>query len=369
MLSSAAIGGIPPQSAASGLKTHRMPSREAQMKKGFIIVSAAVFGFAVVLGCAPEEKAKTQESTAAGQRPATTFVTIGTGAITGVYYPTGGAIARIVNQKRNQYGIRAKVESTPGSVFNVNAVMAGDLEFGMVQSDRQYQAINGLAEWEQKGKQKELRAVFNLYPESVALVAAVDAGIAKIEDLKGKRVNIGNLGSGQRQNSIDALSAAGIDYSSDLMAENVSAAEAPGLLQEGRIDAFFYTVGHPCGAIKEAAVGARKVHLVPVTGPGIDQLIAGHPYYAKATIPVGLYPQIRNDSDVATFGVKATLVTSARVPDAVVYAITKEIFDNFEQFKRFHPAYTMLTKANMLEGQSAQIHPGAMKYYIEAGLK
>jgi len=340
------------------------------MKKAFFFVATAILGFAVVLGCSPEEKAKTEEKAAVRGRVTTTFVTIGSGGVTGVYYPTGGAIARIVNRKRDQFGIRMTVESTAGSVFNVNAILAGDLEFGLVQSDRQYQAINGLAEWKPKGKQGDLRAVFTIHPESVTLVAAVDAGgIVKIEDLKGKRVNIGNLGSGYRQNSIDALTAVGIDYATDLVAESVNAAEAPRLLQEGQIDAFFYTVGHPCGAIREATAGARKVRLVPVTGPGIDKLIAGSPYYAKATIPVGLYPGAQNNSDVETFGVKATLVTSAKAADDVVYAITKEIFDNFDQFKKLHVAFAMLTRADMLEGQSAQIHPGAMKYYKEAGLK
>ena len=339
------------------------------MKKALIYIMVAILGFAVVLGCTPEEKAKTKEKAAVRGRVTTTFVTIGSGGVTGVYYPTGGAIARIVNQKRDQYGIRMTVESTAGSVFNVNAVLAGDLEYGLAQSDRQYQAINGLAEWKPKGKQEDLRAVFTIHPESVTLVAAVDAGIVKIEDLKGKRVNIGNLGSGYRQNSIDALTAVGIDYTTDLVAESVNAAEAPRLLQEGQIDAFFYTVGHPCGAIKEATAGVRKVRLVPVTGPGIDKLIAGSPYYAKATIPIGLYPRAQNNSDVETFGVKATLVTSAKVADDVVYVITKEIFDNFDQFKKLHVAFAMLTRADMLEGQSAQIHPGAMKYYKEAGLK
>jgi TRAP transporter TAXI family solute receptor len=173
------------------------------MKKAFIFSLAVIFGFALVMGCAPEEKAKTEEKAAAEAPAKTTFVTIGTGGITGVYYPTGGAIARIMNKKKDQYGIRATVESTGGSVFNVNAVMAGDLEFGVVQSDRQFQAINGMAEWKDKGKQEDLRAVFTIHPESITLVAAVDAGIESMEDLKGKRVNIGNPGSGQRQNSID----------------------------------------------------------------------------------------------------------------------------------------------------------------------
>jgi TRAP transporter TAXI family solute receptor len=274
-----------------------------------------------------------------------------------------------MNKKKDQYGIRATVESTGGSVFNVNAVMAGDLEFGVVQSDRQFQAINGMAEWKDKGKQEDLRAVFTIHPESITLVAAVDAGIESMEDLKGKRVNIGNPGSGQRQNSIDALTAAGIDYKTDITAESVKAAEAPGLLQDGRIDAFFYTVGHPAGNIKEATAGARKVRIVPITGPGIEKLVADNPYYAKAMVPISFYPGAENDADVETFGVKATFVTSAKVPDNVVYAITKEVFDNFEDFKKLHPAYVVLTKANMLEGQSAPIHAGAEKYYKEAGLK
>jgi TRAP transporter TAXI family solute receptor len=294
------------------------------------------------------------------------FVTIGTGGITGVYYPTGGAITRMVNKKRDLYGIRATVESTGGSVFNVNAIMAGDLEFGIVQSDRQYQAIKGLAEWETKGPQKDLRAVFSIHPESVTLVAADDAGINTIRDLKGKRVNIGNPGSGQRQNSIDAFENAGINYETDLTAEGVKAAEAPGLLQDGRIDAFFYTVGHPSGAIKEATAGKRKVHLVPITG--LEKLLEKYPYYAKAFIPADLYPGATNDADVETFGVKATFVTSSKVPEEIVYAITKEVFDNFDEFKELHPAYRVLTKEGMLEGLSAPLHPGALKYYKEAGL-
>ncbi len=295
----------------------------------------------------------------------TTFITIGTGGVTGVYYPAGGAISRIINKKKDLYHIRATVESTAGSVFNINAVMSGDLEFGIVQSDRQYQAYNGLAEW--KGKpQKNLRAVFALHPEAVTLVAAVDSGIKKFADLKGKRVNIGNPGSGQRQNSIDALTINGIDWKKDIIAEGLKAAEAPGMLQDGRIDAFFYTVGHPSGAIKEATAGTRKVMFVAI--PNVDKLCKKFPYYAPAYVPVKFYPQAVNKEDVPTFGVKATFVTRADMPDDVVYAITKEIFENLEAFKKLHPAFEVLTKKNMLEGLSAPIHPGALKYYKEAGL-
>lgn len=327
------------------------------MRRLFIVALAICFGFAFAAGFTP-----------APAQAKTTFVTIGTGGITGVYYPTGGAIAKMVNSKRDAYGIRATVESTGGSVFNVNAVMAGDLDFGIVQSDRQYQAVHGLAEWKDKGAQKDLRAVFSIHPETVILVAAEDAGIKSIKDLKGKVVNIGNPGSGQLQNSIDALKAVGIDPEKDITPKQAKAAEAPSLLQDGRIDAFFYTVGNPSGAIKEATAGARKVALVPITGPGIDELLKSDPYYAKATIPIAFYPGATNKADVETFGVKATFVTSAKVPDEVVYAVTKEVFDGFEDFKTLHPAYAVLTKESMLEGLSAPIHPGAYKYYKETGL-
>lgn len=296
-----------------------------------------------------------------------TFVTIGTGGITGVYYPTGGAIAKMVNKNKNEYGIRATVESTGGSVFNINAIMAGDLAFGVVQSDIQYQAWTGIAEWKDKGPQTDLRSVFSIHPEAVTLVAVYDSGIKHITDLKGKRVNIGNQGSGQRQNSIDALTAVGIDYEKDFKAESFKASEAAGLLQDNRIDAFFYTVGHPSGSIKEATSGIHKVVIADITG--VEELLIKSPYYTRTTIPIKLYPGAKNEADVETFGVMATLITSAKVPDDVVYAITKVVFDNFEAFKQLHPAYASLSKESMLTGLSAPIHPGAMKYFKEVGLK
>ncbi len=329
------------------------------MKKLFVIALALVVGVAFSAGMGPfETKAEAK----------TTFVTIGTGGITGVYYPTGGAIAKMVNAKRKDYGIRATVESTGGSVFNINAIMSGDLEFGVAQSDRQYQAVQGIEDWKDKGPQKDLRAVFSIHPETVDCIAAVDANINSLEDLKGKRVNIGNIGSGYRQNAIDALEANGLNWEKDFHAESLKAAEAPGLIQDGRLDAAFYTVGHPSGYYKEATAGARKVKFIPIEN--VDGLLAKYPYYAKAVTRVTEhYPTAGNDTDVPTFGVKATFVTSAKVPDEVVYAIVKEVFDNFEDFKKLHPAYSGLTKQSMLEGLSAPLHPGALKYYKEVGLK
>jgi TRAP transporter TAXI family solute receptor len=341
------------------------------MKKVLLSGVVLLFSFFLFTGCEKQEKEEFKQAKHSALKPKTepktTFITIGTGGITGVYYPTGGAIAQIVNKKRDKYKIRCTVESTGGSVFNVNAILSGDLDFGIVQSDRQYQAINGLAEWKDKGPQKELLSVFSIHPESVTIVAAVDANIKSIKDLKGKRVNIGNPGSGHRQNAIDALAAVGLNYNKDIDTEGIKASESAGLLQDGRIDAFFYTVGHPSGAIKEATAGKRKVRFVTVTSVG--KLLKQFPYYAKSFIPCKLYPGAKNDYDIDTFGVKATFVTSSKVPDKIVYTITKEVFENFDFFKSLHPAYAVLTKKSMLDGLSAPIHPGAMKYYKEAGLK
>jgi TRAP transporter TAXI family solute receptor len=296
-----------------------------------------------------------------------TFVTIGTGGVTGVYYPTGGAISRIINKKFGTYKIRATVESTSGSVFNINAVLSGDLEFGVAQSDRQYQAYNGLAEWQESGAQSDLRSVFSVHPEAITLVASEASGIREVADLRGKRVNLGNPGSGQLQNSKDVLRAVGID-DEEISAEYVKAVEAPGLLQDGRIDAFFYTVGHPAGNIKEAASGRIKVRLIPIEGPAIEDMIRERPYYARAVIPCDFYPKALNEEDIPTIGVKATFVTSKHVPATIVYAITKEVFDNLDDFRELHPAYRVLTERNMLEGLSAPIHEGALRYYRESGL-
>ncbi len=296
------------------------------------------------------------------------FVSIGTGAVTGIYYPTGGAICRMINKKIDAYRIKATVESTAGSVYNVNAVLSGDLEFGVVQSDRQYQARHGLSEWEAKGPRTKLRSVFSIHPESVTLIASVDCGVTHISQLKGKRVNIGNPGSGPLQNARDALAAFGLDEKKNITAEYVKAVEAPGLLQDERIDAFFYTVGHPNGNIKEATSGRVRVRFISIEGPPVDELVKRYPYYTRAMVPVKFYPTAENSEDVPSFGVRGTLVTSVEVDEEIVYAITREIFENFEEFKSLHPAYAGLTKQSMLAGLSAPLHKGAVRYYRESNL-
>ncbi len=300
-------------------------------------------------------------------RQKTDFVTIGTGGVTGLYYPTGSAISRMINKRSKEFGLKATVESTAGSVFNINAVVSGDMEFGIAQSDRQYQAYHGLAEWSESGDQSSLRSVFSLHSEPITLVVAEKSRIQSIEDLAGKRINMGNPGSGQLQNSRHVLEAAGLTEN-DLSAEYVKAAEAPGLLQDERLDGFFYTVGHPNGNIKEATSGRIRVSITPVKGEGVDRMLQEYPYYARATISHSHYPRALNTEDVETISVKATMVTSEDVADDVVYALTRAVFEDFEDFKSIHPAYESLTKEGMLVGLTAPIHTGAVRYYREAGL-
>jgi len=298
------------------------------------------------------------------------FITIGGGDVSGVYFPTGLAIAKMINDRRSEYHIRATVEATMGSTYNLNAIMAGYMEFGLAQSDTHYQAVTGLVNWAKKGPQKELRSVFSLHNEPLTLVAAEDAGIQSIADLRGKRVSLGNPGFTQHRIVVDALKAAGLDPKRDISPQEVFASEAPAMLEDNRIDAYFFTVGHPSETIRRSLSTKRKARLIPISGPEIDKLLAAKSYYIKTIIEMQrLYPDLKGPlADVDTFGVVATLCTSSRVPEEVVYVLTKVVFENIDEFRQQHPALAGLTKEGMLEGLSAPLHPGAIKYFRQVGL-
>ena len=297
---------------------------------------------------------------------AQTFVTIGTGGVTGVYYPTGGAICRLVNKGRKDHGIRCSVESTGGSVYNLNAIKAGELDMGVAQSDWQYHAYNGTSQFEDQGANKDLRAVFSVHAEPFTVVARADSGIKKFEDLKGKRVNIGNPGSGQRGTMEVVMETLGWTTNDFALASELKSAEQSQALCDNKIDAMVFTVGHPSGSIKEATTSCDSV-IVEVSGPAIDKLVNDNPYYRKAVIPGGMYRG--TDSDVETFGVGATFVSSTAVPPDVIYAVVQAVFENFDDFKSLHPAFENLKKEEMVkDGLSAPLHDGAKKYYKEAGL-
>ena len=293
------------------------------------------------------------------------FVTIGTGGVTGVYYPAGGAICLNVNRTRAEHGIRCSAESTGGSVFNVNSIREGELNIGVVQSDVQYNAVNGIEQFADAGPFEGLRALFSLHPEPFTVVARPDAGITNFEDLEGKRVNIGNPGSGQRNTMELLMNEYGWTMDSFTLASELPSREQAQSLCDNRYDAFVFTVGHPSGSISEPVATCNAV-LVNVGGDKIDALVERTPYYFSATIPAGMY---NNAEDVETFGVGATVVSSTDTPDDVIYEVVKAVFENLEDFKGLHPAFAQLDPESMVKsGNSAPLHPGAVRYYEEAGL-
>jgi TRAP transporter TAXI family solute receptor len=292
------------------------------------------------------------------------FITIGTGGVTGVYYAVGGAVCRLMNKERQKTGIRCSVESTGGSVFNANAIKSGELDFGLAQSDVQFNAAKGVAQFKDKAV-SELRAVFSVHPEPFTVLARKEAGVTKFEDFKGKRFNIGNPGSGTLASMEELLKEMGWTKGSFSLAAELKADEQASALCDNKIDGFFYAVGHPSAAIQDPTT-ACAAKLIPLTGKAVDALVKRHPYYAAATIPGGLYAN--NPNPTNTYGVLATMVTSSKVPDTVVYALVKAVFDNFDEFKKLHPAFAHLDQKKMTkDGLSAPMHPGAIKFYKEKG--
>ncbi|WFB34899.1 TAXI family TRAP transporter solute-binding subunit [Kiritimatiellota bacterium B12222] len=292
------------------------------------------------------------------------FISIGTGSQTGVYYPVGGAIKQLVEDAPgNTLNVSAK--ASLGSVQNINDVMNGSITFGIAQSDRQYQAYNGLSNWN-GDPQTDLRFVFSLHPEVITLIAAEDSGIVTAADLKGKRINLGSPGSGHRGNAIAILETLGIDPDEDIQAESLTIKECASMIQDNRIDAYFFTVGHPNGSITEATTGRRKVRFIPITG--MESLIETSPFYAETQFPVKLYPQAIQTGEVESIGMLTTLVTRSDTPDDIVYAVVKAVFENLDSLKEQHPALQGLTPEGMLKGGNAPLHPGAEKYYQEVGL-
>ncbi len=323
--------------------------------KSTLKFGVAAAGLTLALGAAPSGALAQQQ-----------FISIGTGGVTGVYYPAGGAICRLMNQTRREHGIRCSVESTGGSVFNVNAIRGGDLEFGVVQSDVQYNAFNGEAQFEEGGAHEDLRAVFSLHPEPATVVARADSDINEFDDLLGNRVNIGNPGSGQRALMEVVMEHKGWSTSDFALASELAPAEMGQALCDNNIDAFVFTVGHPSGAIQEVT-STCDVRIVNANDDELMALVDDTPFYFPATIPAGMYRG--TDEDVQTFGVGATFVSSANVEDDVVYTLVASVFDNIDDFRSLHPAFANLDPEIMAtQGMSAPMHPGAERYFREQGL-
>lgn len=292
------------------------------------------------------------------------FITIGTGGVTGTYYPTGSAICKFVNQYKKESKIRCSVESTDGSLYNLDAIKNGDLDFGIVQSDIVYQASKGAGVFKD-AKFSKLKSVMAIYPELLTLVTKKDANINNLLDIKGKRINLGNSGSGNETTTLTLFDEVGIKKSDLKEAATFGASEMPDALKNNKIDGYFYMVGHPTINIKDAA-NFSEIRIISIEDNILNSLINKYPYFAKADIKAGTYKG--QNIDVSTFGVKAVLVTNENMDDNIVYFLVKAILENFDEFKKLHPAYANITKESLLNGLSAPLHDGAKRYFKEVGL-
>ncbi len=296
----------------------------------------------------------------------TSSLIIATGSVTGVYYPTGGAVCRLINKISSTPKLRCSVQATSGSIYNLRALQEHKVNLAVVQSDAQRAAVKGQAEFASTGPDSGLRSLFGLYVEPLTVVARQDANIQNLDDLLGKRVDIGNPGSGDHSTMTVLMNSLGWTMDSFAAVSELKGAERAQALCDNKIDAFVYVVGHPSGTIKEAS-SSCDIRLVDISGVSIDKLVADHPEYSKTIIPGRLYRGA--DQDTPSFGVSATLVTNSDLPDETAYQLVKAVFENFEQFKRLHPAFSQLTKQQMVsQGLSAPLHPGAKRYFMEVGL-
>lgn len=293
-------------------------------------------------------------------------INIGTGSITGVYYNTGSAVAKMFNKKRKEYGEWMLNQPSAGSVENIHDVLEEKNQFGISQANFLFSAWNGTGLWKDNPR-KELRAVLGLYTEDLTLIAAEDAGIKTALDLKGKRLNIGAPGSSDFVTSEEILKMLGID-SKDLKISTEPTYLASEKIQSGDIDAYFYTVGHPNLSVLEAISGERKVRIVPFQREFIDKVTALKPYLSADEIDVRFYDKLENKSPVPTIGVKSILFTRKDVDEETVYRVVKSVMENLDLFRRQHPVFSRLTRENMARGVIVPLHPGAERYFREAGI-
>lgn len=295
----------------------------------------------------------------------TQYLSIGTGGVTGVYYPTGGAICYLANQiKETDY--HCEIKSTPGSIYNIEGIRSGELTLGVLQSDWQYHAYEGTGRYKKIGKFPELRSLFSVHAEPFTVLARADSNINRFEDLKGQRVNIGAPRSGQRATMemlLDLYQWKNKDFKNVLQLTPSEQAKA---LCDDKVDAIIYVVGHPNSSIKEAS-GACQTKLVNVSGDKINTLTEQRSYYQKTIIPGGMYRG--SDEDTLTFGVGAVVTTTSALSEVVAYQLVKSVFENHDEFIQLHPAFKYLKKQAMVTNSiTAPLHKGAIRYYKEVGL-
>lgn len=304
------------------------------------------------------------------------FFRIGTGGTAGTYYPIGGLIANAISSPPGSRacedggscgvpGLIATAVASNGSVGNVNSINGGTLEAGFSQSDVAYWAQTGTGLWEGQPAVENLRLIANLYPESIHLVARAGAGIESVADLKGKRVSLDEPGSGTLVDAKIILDAFGMTEA-DVTAEYLKPDQAADRMRDGAMDAFFFVGGYPAGAIAELA-SQNDITIVPITGPEVDALREEYTFFATDAFPAGTYDG--QEAEVPTISVGAQMVTSAALSDDLVYGITKALYNENTQklFAAGHAKGKLITLESAVQGAGIPFHPGAEKFYREAG--
>ena len=305
------------------------------------------------------------------------FFRIGTGSTGGTYFPIGGLLANAISNPPGSRpcdrggscgppGLIAVAQSTQGSVANVAAILSGQLESGLVQADIAYWAYRGEQVFSRNGSKVEnLRAIANLYPEAIHLVVRANAGIKSIADLRGKRVSLGEKESGTRVDAEIILRAYGLN-ARRIRARYLNPGPAADALREGKLDAFFLVAGTPAAAISELA-STIEIALVPIAGARIEKLIKRYPFFSQGRIAGEAY---RGVGETRTLTVGAQWVVSAKVPADIVYGITKALWhaNTRRLLDRGHPKGKVIRIESALRGIGIPLHPGAERYYREAGL-
>lgn len=294
-------------------------------------------------------------------------VAIGTGGVTGVYYAAGHALGKVFMRSGEADHFRLAVESSEGSVENIQRVSAGEWEFGIARADTLYRALHGKGPWE-GSPQGRLRAVAVLHQDALTIIAVAGQGMETVPDLKGKRVGSSLPGSLAEESIGDVLTLSGLDPAKDLTLVKTTIVDAPELLQKGMIDAYFYTVGHPNTSVYDATFGPRRIKLLPIDSRIAELAMRQNPWLNAIAIPVAYYQRLENTQPVATIGVKAVLFTSTAVPDHRVAALLQPLLADFPRFQRQHPAFAELTPGDLLKGAPVPLHPAASAVYKEQGL-
>ncbi|MEI4473763.1 TAXI family TRAP transporter solute-binding subunit [Frigidibacter sp. MR17.24] len=305
------------------------------------------------------------------------FFRIGTGGTAGTYYPIGGLIANAISNPPGSRacdaggscgvpGLVASALASNGSVANVNAIAGGTLESAFAQSDVASWAYNGTGIWEGKPAVESLRAIANLYPESIHLVASAASGVKSVADLKGKRVSIDEPGSGTLVDAKIILEGYGLSES-DITVENLKPDQAADRMRDGAMDAFFFVGGYPAGAIAELA-SQHEITLVPISCTEAPTICENYTFFAEDTVPGGTYDNVAEDTP--TLAVGAQWITSADQPEELIYEITKAMWNDSTRklLDSGHAKGKAITKENAVKGLGIPLHPGAEKFYKEAGL-